>query len=115
MSHDFNHLLAVDLMKIEGEWALKMVDMFSRYAVVELVPDKTAASLVAAVDRRWVTYFGPPKAILSDPGGENTGERTLEYFAALSAKTMTTATNSPRSNGVCERLGAIIGETVARL
>ena len=67
-------------MHFKGKVILKLVDMFTGYAVFQHLPDATSLSLVRALKRNWFRYFGPPTSTFSDKGSENTSKETLEFL-----------------------------------
>ena len=99
----FNDRIAYDLMQVEGRWALKIVDMHTRFLRIGLVEDKTAAEVLRVLEERWIDDFGPPrKAVLADPGSENVADVVLQFWEAREVETLFTAGQSHESLGICE-------------
>eukprot|EP00435_Cladocopium_sp_Y103_P032775 s1444_g8.t1 len=42
---------------------LVMVDSATRFMAVRTIPDESSNSLITAVEREWIRYFGPPKQL----------------------------------------------------
>ena len=51
----------------------------------------------------WIAYFGVPKRILSDNGGEFSNETMKDIAGQLGICATTTAAEAPFSNGIVER------------
>ena len=86
-----------------------------RFGVAVRLADKSAASVISAVDRRWISLFGPMKRLLADPGGENVSSDFVEFCEHLNIEHHTTAAQAEFSNGIVERFGASIREIVLKL
>jgi hypothetical protein len=115
LSSDFNDLVSIDIAYFEGHPFLKVIDVFSRYAVAVPLPDKTQRSLIDALDQCWFTYFGPMRRILGDPAGENTGDVFLRFCDSYSIQVLPTAAQAPFSDGIVERFGETLKETMRKL
>ena len=57
----------------------------------------------------WIGIFGPPQKFFSDNGGEFIGDKTIAMCNAFNIEPKFTASESPFSNGICERHNALIG------
>ena len=115
MARKFNEVVAVDLKVWGKKYFLVVVDLATRFCQATVVHNKLASTIIKGLLKCWIILFGAPKKLLSDNGGEfnNCEFRTLgEQF---NIKIMTTAAESPWSNGVCERLNGEIGERVSRI
>ena len=115
MARKFNEVVAVDLKVWGKKYFLVVVDLATRFCQATVVHNKLASTIIKGLLKCWIILFGAPKKLLSDNGGEfnNCEFRTLgEQF---NIKIMTTAAESPWSNGVCEHLNGKIGEPVSRI
>ena len=115
MAKNFNEVVAIDLKVWGNKYFLVAVDLATRFCQATVISNKEASTIIKGLFKCWITLFGAPKKFLSDNGCEfNNGEfRTLgEKF---NVKILATAAESPWSNGVCERLNAVIGENVSRI
>jgi hypothetical protein len=63
LSCKFNDVVAIDIAYFEKQPFLKVIDVFSRFAVAVAIPDKNPRSMI---DSSWFTYFGPMQRILAD-------------------------------------------------
>ena len=104
---DFNEILTMDLKIWDGKYILYMIDMFSRYTVATVIPRKKPNEVVDSVFKHWVKYFGVPGCIMTDNGGEFTGEEIRRVTSYLNVYKDTTAAEAPWMNGVNERNHAL--------
>ena len=65
--------------------------------------------------KSWIGVFGTMNAVLSDNGGEFNNELIREVASMLGVELLTTAAYSPWSNGLCERVHAVIDTIIAKL
>ena len=98
------HMVAVDLVSFPGVSCLSMIDRFSRYAVVEVIADKTSKTVIAAITRSWIHRFGVPERILSDNGPEFSSAAFEEFCIAYGIVHLHTTPYHPQTNGMLERL-----------
>ncbi len=82
-------------MHINKTPILKMVDMFTHLTMAHILRDKSAQSVISALQETWFGHYGAPKHILSDPGGENISEATLSMFATWNITPLLTPAQSP--------------------
>ena len=112
----FNQLVSMDLKEIKASklWILHLIDAASRYSAACLIKTKKKDVVVAQIFKIWISYFGSPRKFFSDNGGEFANEVLREMNEKLGIETVTTAAESPFSNGICERHNAILFETMAK-
>ena len=112
----FNEVVAIDLKEIEKgkEWIIHMIDTFSRYSATSLIKCKKGVEIVEKVCSMWITHFGAPKKILTDNGKEFSNEVFHELNEKFNVETMTTAAESPFSNGICERHHTVLYEAMQK-
>ena len=119
LANQVNDCLAMDLkfLTIEDKKyiILHMIDVFSRYSSTVLIPSKRKEVIVDRIMKHWVSIFGTPVHILSDNGGEFNNELLRDVAELLGCSVMTTAAESPWSNGIVERHNAVIGEMVLKI
>ena len=115
MASTFNEVLAVDLKAWGKYHFLVMVDLATRFCQATVVPNKAPSTIIKGLFKSWITLFGAPKKLLSDNGGEFNNKDVLTLGGKFNMKILTTAAESPWSNGVCERLNGILGERVAKI
>jgi hypothetical protein len=115
LSSNFNDVVAIDVAYFEQKPFLKIIDLFSRFGVCVMIPDKTPRSIISALDSRWFTYFGPMRRILGDPAGEDISDEFNRFCERFGIVNDTTAAQAPFSNGIVERYGETIKETMSKL
>ena len=114
LSNDFNSTIAMDLKQIDKHIILHIIDLATRYSNAVVIADKRKETVVEAIIRNWVNIFGVPDRVLSDNGGEFNNRDFLDMAENLNTEVMTTAAESPWSNGVCERHNGVIGNMVKK-
>ena len=80
-----------------------------------MIDDKRPDTIIENLFSSWITVFGSPRKILHDNGGEFANFSMLEFAESFNIKIMATAAESPWSNGVCERLNAVLGSSVDKI
>ena len=115
MAEKFNEVIAMDLKQVRQHLVLVMVDLATRYCVASVIPNKSAKTVVGRIFRNWISLFGAPRKFLSDNGLEFNNSDMRELGDLFGVKILATAAESPWSNGTCERLNAIIGDTVLKV
>ena len=76
---------------------------------------KEPKEIVAGIIKGWVSIFGPPQKFLTDNGGEFCNKVMLELAESMNIRILTTAAESPWSNGLVERHNATLGETLHKV
>ena len=98
----FNGTVSIDLYQLKSNlWFMHMNDEFTHYSSAAIISSKTSTAKVFM--KYWTAYFGLPKTIFSDNGGEFIGQLFLEMFEQFNIHVRTTTSKSPWSNGQCER------------
>ena len=116
LANEFNHTVAMDLITIpQGGWILHLVDVFSRYSVACVRRSKKPASIIDAILKPWISYFGYPQRFLADNGGEFANEEYREMCETFSIEVAKAAAESPWSNGLCERHNEVLKESVRKV
>ena len=111
MAHGFNEKLAIDLKvwdKSKNIYLLYMVDMWSRLTQAAVIRSKKPRAVVDKILQNWVTHYGLCSALVSDNGGEFTGEEMVEMRELMNMEDVTTAGYAPWMNGVCEKHHATV-------
>ena len=104
----FNDKVAIDLKIYKKKYILYMIDMYSRYTVATVINRKKPSDVINAIMEKWVAYHGTMRVLLSDNGGEFTGDEMTEVKSMLNIEEQTTAAESPWQNGICERNHAVV-------
>ena len=115
MARNFNDVISMDLKFWGDKYFLVMVDMATRYCNACVIGSKTASVIIDAVMRHWVALFGSPKKILTDNGGEFNNNEFRSMGENFNIEMICTAAESPWSNGVCERLNAVLKDNVLKI
>ncbi|CAL4151221.1 unnamed protein product [Meganyctiphanes norvegica] len=115
MATEFNEAVSMDL-KIYGKYYfLVIVDMATRFCAATVVQNKCSSTIITGLFTSWITTFGAPKKILTDNGREFNNSEMRALGEAFNIKIMTTAAESPWSNGICERLNGVLGILVNKI
>ena len=115
MARKFNEVVSMDLKAWEDKYFLVMVDMATRYCNACVINKKTPRIIVDAVMRHWIALFGAPRKFLTDNGGEFNNEEFRSMCENFNTVVMCTAAESPWSNGICERLNAVLKDNVLKV
>ena len=115
MASEFNEKVAIDLSFYKGNIILHIVDMWSRLTVSTLLRRKTPSEVTESIMQNWIAYYGVPRAILNDNGGEFTSEEIREVKSLLNVQDLTTGAESPWQNGLCEKNHALLDNILERL
>ena len=115
MASKFNEVIAMDLKVWDKYYFLVIVDLATRYCAATVLTNKLASSVISELFTSWISTFGGPKKILTDNGREFNNVELQELGEAFNIKIMTTAAESPWSNGACERLNDVLGSHVSKI
>ena len=115
----FNEMVSMDLkLWREGagtRWILHMIDMYSRYTQSVFISRKRTTDVIDAIMSNWVGVFGVMGGLLTDNGGEFTGEEIRDVMSVLNVRISTTGAESPFQNGLCERVHAVTDRLLVKL
>ena len=111
----FNELIGIDLKKFNNSHFLVIVDIATRFCQARVIPNKEPSTIIKGLFVSWITIFGAPQRILSDNGGEFCNWEVRELSDIFCIQLLTTAAESPWSNGICERLNGILGNIVNKI
>ena len=92
-----------------NRYIVSMIDKFSRFCLLVPVQDVKTNTVINAYER-WVSLFGPPRAILSDNGPQFISDVFKAYNKELKIKQRFSTPFYPESNGQVERLQRWIKE-----
>ena len=110
----FNETVAIDLKDIQGHKILHLVDVATKYSVAAKIANKESLTTIKAILKYWIAYFGAPKNFLSDNGKEFDNQDFRDLCQNFNVNIMSTAAQSPWSNGVVECHNGILGEMVTK-
>jgi hypothetical protein len=98
------------------KYFVTFIDAASKHLFIELLPDKTAESVLASFKKVHKilknAFSNPVKRLHTDNGGEYDNDLMKEYLAEEGIELTTTAPYNPRSNGVAERANRTVMNTV---
>ena len=102
-------LVCMDLLKLgmtsSGNcYLLVLIDHFSKWVVLEPIPNKTAEEVARVILERLILVHGAPTRIHSDKGREFVNQVIKHLPKWLSIDQSTIAGYNPRANGVTERI-----------
>ena len=115
----FNENVSMDLKdissdNIKSEKVIHLIDHATRFSAARIIPSKKRDVVIQAVLEMWHVTFGPMKQILTDNGGEFTNDHFAEMSEKLNTKIISTAAESPWSNGINERHNGLLGQMVLK-
>ena len=111
----FNEIVGIDLKKYGDFYFLVMVDIATRFCQAKVITNKSPNTIIKALFISWISIFGAPRKYLSDNGGEFVNSEIRELSSIFSIRLLTTAAESPWSNGICERLNSTLGNIVSKI
>ena len=109
LAYSFNEMVSMDLKQINNKWVLHCIDYVTRFSAAHPVKDKSPEEIIEKFFMIWISIFGPPQKVFSDNGGEFIADKTIAMCNAFNIEPKFTASESPFSNGICERHNALIG------
>lgn len=117
LSSDFNDTIAMDLkiFKNNDIYLMHVIDHLTRFSAGSVIRSKKKEVIVNELFKHWIGVFGCPRRILSDNGGEFANSEFIEMCESLNINFITTAAESPFSNGLVEKHNDIIGEAIQKI
>ena len=115
LARDFNEVVSVDLKEIDGDKVFHIIDNATRYSGGSFIKNKTKETIVGKFLKHWVRPFGCPGKLLSDNGREFNNDLFRELASLLNVELLSTAAESPWSNGITERHNALLEEMVKKV
>ena len=103
---NFVHIDLIGPMNVVSNncrYVLTMKDRGTGFLVTAPIPDKKAITVRNAFVQSWCSYFGSPKVVISDNGGEFANQLLSEAFVQLGVDHRFVPPYSPQSNGFIER------------
>lgn len=95
-------VLATDLFEFGGKQYLLVVDYFSKFVEIALLPNIQSATVVAAL-KNMFSRFGIPQKIVSDNGTQFSSQEFKTFSESWGFTHVTSSPLYPRSNGLAER------------
>ena len=112
---EFNLWVSIDLSMFEQRWRLNIICMGTRFMRSRFLSSKSSASVITALELEWTSFFGPMRHILSDAGGEFTGDEFRRFCEVNNIILHTTAAESQFGNGIVERHGGLLSDVMKRM
>ena len=91
-----------------------MIDHATRYSQACFIKNKQSSTIVKSILQFWISIFGSPRKFLSDNGGEFVNQEFNELAEKFNISVLTTAAESPWSNGLCEKHNGIIADMIQK-
>ena len=111
----FNEVVGVDLFFIDRKIFLNMICWGTNYQVVEIIEDKSSASVALAMARSWLAHYGSPMMVICDQGTEFTGKDFVDLMTDNGTVVHFTDTASPWQNSRTEKAGGIFKSRLAKV
>lgn len=115
MANRFNDLLQLDMGEINGERFLVMIDSYTKYTQACWTTSKNSEEIIKHIVHHWISRYGTPRKILSDAGREFHNDNMEIFTSKMGIELLSTAAESPWSNGLCEKTVGIIKESLIKL
>ncbi len=97
-----------DIPKI---YILVIVDMHTRICKLAIMKDLTTESVLHGI-REWLRIYKKPTFILSDKGRQFVSDEYMTFLNQNGIKPITTTTENPQGNGICERVNSTITDLI---
>lgn len=111
-------VIGLDFKKIsvgtEVSYLLLMVDKFSGFATVAVLPDRTAASVIQGLDEEFYSIFGPAARVTIDGAKEFRSKKLRDWLSAMGSKLVTPMEFYPQSQGYVERVWGMVRTAMRR-
>ena len=118
LADTFNGCMSLDLKLIKTPayhfWILHITDVFTRYSMAIVLPNKSAKSVLNGLFR-WIGIFGRPGKMFTDNGKEFDNHELKELCSRCNVSIIMTAVEAPWSNGICERGNSTIGDMTVKI
>ena len=114
----FNECVAMDLKQWSFKdkvWLIHIIDHLTRFSASCVIYSKKKEVIIDAVFKIWISVFGPAKKFLVDNGGEFANANFISMCENLNMSILTTAAESPWSNGLVERHNGVLGNIVSKM
>ena len=108
-------MVTMDVGEFEGHKFVVMLDQYSWYTQAEWVRSKQPEEIIKVLMKKWISVFGVPRKIFTDSGREFDNEKRRNLTYAWNIEAITTASQSPFSNGRCERTVGLIKDGLRKM
>ena len=93
---------------------LHLIDMFTRFSVAGVIPDKNKTTIINMLFAKWIAYFGRPNKFMADNGGEFCNTEYVDLCENFNIEIQNSAAESPFSNGMVERHNMVLAQAVVK-
>ena len=90
-------------------YVMTIVDCYSRFTILVPLKDHTATTVSQVLYERVIGYYGVPKGILTDRGGEFRSQIWKELMLLMNIQPHMTSPYYPQGNGIIERMHRTLG------
>ena len=116
MTWDLNGVVAVDIFYVANIGVLHIIDVATRFnAAAVLRRGKCSSEIIRALETHWISLLGYPLTLFADDTTETKSVEFLAYCALHNIGVNLTAAQSQFANGICERHGGVLQQTIDRL
>ena len=108
-------LLSIDIVgplpkSRQGDrFVMTIIDCYSRFTILVPLKDHSATTVSQVLYERVVGYYGAPKGILTDRGGEFRSQVWKELLMLMNIQPHMTSPYYPQGNGIIERMHRTLG------
>ena len=95
--------IASDLFEIDGKQYLLTVDRYTKYPLVDYMPNPVSSHAVTEKMKTYCAMFGRPDEIMTDGGPQYSGKQFKEFTKNWGICHTMSSPHYPRSNGFIER------------
>ena len=110
-----NECVGMDLKFHLGNIILHLVDHVSRLSLGCRLSSKKPEVIIKGIFKSWIQHRGAPQKFLTDNGGEFMNDQFLGMCEKMNITVLTTAAESPWSNGLVERHNAVLEEMLNKV
>ena len=110
----FGECVAMDLKQFGKVHLLHMIDVATRFSAGAVITNKQPETIIKQIFCHWISIFGTPEKFLSDNGGEFNNPALRELCEKCNLIVLTTAAESPWSNGLVECHNRVLGEMISK-
>jgi hypothetical protein len=96
-------MIATDLFEIQGRQFLIISDKYSKFPLVDEIPQPTTSEAITKKFKQYCAMFGKPQHIYSDNGPQYSGKSFRDFCQTWGIKHITSSPTHSRSNGYIER------------
>eukprot|EP00750_Incisomonas_marina_P026761 INCI5944.2.p1 GENE.INCI5944.2~~INCI5944.2.p1 ORF type:complete len:611 (+),score=47.84 INCI5944.2:299-2131(+) len=111
-------VIGLDFKKIsvgsEVRYLLLIIDKFSSFATMAVLSDRTAASVIQALDEEFYSIFGPAKRLTIDGAKEFRSKKLRDWLTAMGSEIVTPMEFYSQAQGYVERVWVMVHTAMRR-